>query len=96
VTERSVKTLSTYVRNNDKWSFKSPCSSFAAGAWNSVASRDYKVSAVSLFLSTPKNLARSIEENPFLQKTYGAPVPYDYPVHAAPPRGGGGGGGGGW
>ncbi len=79
--ETTLATLNTYIKNNDYWSNTSNCSSFAASAWNSVASSGDKISAG--VPKTPKNLANNIKSKWPEQYRTGLSVPYNYVVYYA-------------
>lgn len=81
LTEISLATLNTYIKNNDYWSNTTNCSSFAAGAWNAVAVSTDKISAG--VPSTPKNLANNIKSKWPTQYRVGYSVPYSYIVYYA-------------
>jgi hypothetical protein len=81
LTDISLATLNTYIKNNDYWSNTANCSSFAAGAWNSVAISSDKISAG--VPNTPKNLANNIKSKWSAQYRTGLSVPYNYVVYYA-------------
>lgn len=74
-----LTTLSNYIKNNDYWSIFSNCSTFAAGAWNSVVDSSIKLSPG--VFDTPTNLKSSINSNGAHQN--GLSVTFDYPVYYA-------------
>jgi hypothetical protein len=77
----SLKTLNSYILSHDSWSNTTNCSSFASGAWNSVAATADKISAGTP--NTPKNLANSIKTKWPKQYSSQYSVPYDYVVYYA-------------
>ncbi len=77
----SLSTLNTYIKNNDYWSNTTNCSSFASGAWNSVAITSDKIGAG--LPNTPKNLANNIKSKWPTQYQTGYTVPYNYVVYYA-------------
>ena len=81
LSDTSLSTLNTYIKNNDYWSNTTNCSSFASGAWNSVAVTSDKISAG--LPNTPKNLASNIKSKWPTQYKTGYVVPYDYVVYYA-------------
>lgn len=81
LTASELSDLNTYVTYNDSWSYLSPCSSFAAAAWNSAVDAGYSLSAG--YPSTPANLKSDIMSSfPYSYQT-GASVPWDYNVYYA-------------
>ena len=77
----SLATINAYIKNNDYWSNTTNCSSFAAGAWNSVAVSADKISAG--VPNTPKNLATNIKSRWPTQYKTNLAVPYNYVVYYA-------------
>ena len=80
ITAAQLNTLNSYITNNDRWSLLTNCSSFAAGAWNSVVDPSYSLSAG--IPNTPKNLSNNIKAK-FPSAPIGGSVPYDYLVYYA-------------
>lgn len=72
-----LSTLNNYINSHNSWSTTTNCSSFAVGAWNSVASK--KLSAG--IINTPKNLANSIIGTTVYTSNQG--MRYYYKVHYA-------------
>lgn len=81
LSDTTLTTLNTYIKNNDYWSNTTNCSSFAAGAWNSVAISSDKISAG--IPNTPKNLANNIISKWATQYRTSLSVPYNYVVYYA-------------
>lgn len=81
LTDTTLSTLNTYIKNNDYWSRTTNCSSFASGAWNSAAVSTDKISAG--IPNTPKNLANNIKSKWPTQYRTGLSVPYNYVVYYA-------------
>ena len=58
LTAPQLNTLNSYIAYHDSWSYTNNCSTFASGAWNSVAIPGNTVSAGTV--NTPSNLISSI------------------------------------
>ena len=72
LTVDNVKTLSKYIKDNNKWYCFSNCSAWASIAWNQFADTNKKVSAGNP--ATPANLKQSIGKLPGYQKNIKLPT----------------------